>query len=128
MTLVIPEPTKSWTETHEENETLEGIVLSRESKTAKSTGTTFDILTVETDTGTTFEVMTGRADLRKFVEQRDPQPGDRIAVKFWGMAGERFTYTGAIEKAAKPLQSVSGAPPPSDADAPPAEEFDGFGA
>jgi hypothetical protein len=128
MALTVPEPTKSWTESHKENDLLEGVVLSRESKTAKSTGNDFDILTVETDTGSVVEVMTGRADLRKFVEQRDPQPGDRIALKFWGMAGERFTYTGAIEKATKPLQSVSDASPPSDADAPPADGFDGFGA
>lgn len=94
-----PAPPESWTKVHKEGDTIEGVVSYREIHFSKVTDSNFEVLGILGDDNTLYEVMCGRVGLRKILEQHDPQPGDRVALTFWGERDSRFIYTSAISKA-----------------------------
>ncbi len=80
--LQVPEPTRDWIVTH-----------SPEDYTTKA-GDPFTVITIENpDTEEQHTVPLGRTDLRPLVDRDHVAVGDLVAIKFWGMSGQKFVYT-----------------------------------
>ena len=93
----IPEPTTSWTQEHDPNP-LEGIVATRREVHSEKLDKDFTVLEVGEANGRMHDVPCGRADLASFVRRFDPQVGDHIALKWWGLSGPKNVYTGVSDR------------------------------
>lgn len=93
----VPEPAKDWTDAHDP-EGIEGAVTQRDDFVTK-TGDEFTVIVVTDETGNEYRVPLSRVDLKPLVERERVAEGDRIAIRFWGLAGPKFVYTFVVEKA-----------------------------
>lgn len=96
--LVPPEPPKTWTDIHDLNETLRGLVIERRDFESKEDGTPYSVILVETKESVQYRVPCSRTDLRPLIEREDIAVGDEIAVTYRGKQGSRFIYTIATRR------------------------------
>ncbi len=108
-----PDPVRSndW-KGEETGDTITGVVTGRETKKSEKYGSEFEVLTVKNGDGEK-QVMCARSHLAQLVEENDPQPGDGIAISFFGEKPDGFGYLYAMR-----VQKASGAAglPATDAD------------
>ena len=109
----IPDPPKSWTDTHQPGDVLEGTVLAR--KAYEKNGDTFIVIVVDPGNGAPVDLPLFRTDLAGLA--KTVREGDRVAVKFWGQVGPKFVYTHATDREQSTLTSVD----PAGRQAPPQE-------
>ncbi len=98
-TPIVPEPPaepdpfqqNDWRGEHR-GDTVAGVVTEREQFTSEKYGKTFDVLTIRNGDGEAKRVSCARAHLSQLVAEHDPQPGDGVAITFFGQEPEGLTY------------------------------------
>jgi hypothetical protein len=104
----IPEPadkpdpfdSNDWKGEHR-GDSVTGVVTTRESFVSEKYGKTFDVLTIRNGDGEVKRVACARAHLAQLLAEHDPQPGDGIAITFFGQepGGLTYLYGMRVEKA-----------------------------
>jgi hypothetical protein len=61
---------------------------------------TFEVLVVRRSDGGIEEIPCGRAELRRMLSEKDPQPGDAISLIYTGMEDNTHMYGWTVVKAA----------------------------
>jgi hypothetical protein len=91
-----------------------GLVTGREAFTSKRYGSDFVVLVVREEDGSELRVSCARSHLAQLVAEHDPQPGDGIAVTYFGERPDGFGFQYGIRT------SKRGAAPAVDPQRPPA--------
>jgi hypothetical protein len=73
-------------------DTIAGIVTERDTFESEKYQKTFDVLTIKNGDGEEKRVACARAHLGQLVAEHDPQPGDGIAITFFGQEAGGLTY------------------------------------
>ena len=97
-----------------EGSTIEGVVLDVDSRESEYSGS-YPVLSVEDDDGTEWTIHAFHTVLAGELARKNPEPGDRIAIRFIGQQTKAdgkpfFNYRVAIERAERP--AVPEAPTP----------------
>jgi hypothetical protein len=89
----LPEAPDPWADdawAPKEGDGIVGTVTARETVDSPKLGKEFEILTVTNGNGEETKVLCGRVHLASLIAEHDPQPGDGIAIRYFGpRAGER---------------------------------------
>ena len=98
-----PDPVKSndW-KGEKPGDSIAGIVTGRETKVSEKYKSEFEVLIVRNGDSTDTRVPCARQHLAQLVEENDPQPGDGIAITFFGEnpSGYGFAYAMRVAKGA----------------------------
>lgn len=81
-------------------ESIVGTVVERETFTSKRYNRDFDVLTIRNGDGDEKRVPCARAHLAQLLAEHDPQPGDGIAITYFGERpdGYGFQYAMRVSK------------------------------
>ena len=88
-----PDPFKSddW-RAERQGDSIAGVVTARETFESEKYNKTFDVLTIRNGDGEEKRVSCARAHLGQLLAEHNPQPGDGIAITFFGQEPGGLTY------------------------------------
>jgi hypothetical protein len=92
-----PDPVKddSW-KPEKPGDSIAGVVIKRETVHSEKYKRDFDVLTVKNGSDEETRVPCARSHLAQLLEEHDPQPGDGIAISFFGEKPDGWGYQYAM--------------------------------